>query len=492
MAAASSIKVEDGAFKKRRYLSVAAICLIVTAVSVLSITDGSMWFDEICRVMDPISGDLRATLKTAMGYAQPGYMLYMFLWARLGGTTEYFLRCSNLPFAAMALFYVFRIVKAKGWSVWWCLAFFIHPMFAYYMDEATPYIIVYALSLALIYYTYFAPEPDSTGNITKINGIYLLGVFVHFMFGFIIVLYFMHCLFVLRKEGKRPILRHAAVMACFSPAYLALLYLYARCLGKTQTGFGWKSILYIPYSFLGMQGAGLSRNDLRAGNFDQMQFWNMALLGLFAVVLLALAALVLLKEKRVFREERELLMSLAAYFAVIFAVAAVVKMGLWERHCMTAFPVYLICMCDVLHDLWGRRLPRFMIACYFILLVVSAGNIVYNYYYSCDDIKGATEQVAEHLAEDPQALVIDTQGDGVEKRYYSYVEAASDPDGQVVNMMGAADEDVIERMGDSLDQDPILILFEKNCSRYLYHYYDDDPTYQVDERYNSFRLVTFR
>ena len=467
----------------------AAVCLIVTAITVLSITDGSLWGDEICRVADAIRGDLRATMRTAMGYAQPGYMLYMFLWVKLAGATEYLLRCSNLPFAALALFYAFRIVKAKGWSVWWCLAFFVHPMFAYYMDEATPYIIVYALSLALIYYIYFAPDPDSAGNIIKINAIYLLGVFVHFMFGFIIVFYFMHCLFVLKREGKRPILRHAAVMACFSPAYLVLLYLYARYLGKTQTGFGWKSILYIPYSFLGMQGAGLSRNDLRAGNFDRIQPWQVVLLAVFVVVLIALALLALAKQRRVIAEERELLVSSAAYFAVIFAAAAVVEMGLWERHCMTAFPVFMICMCDVLHSLWGGKgLPRFMTACYFVLLILSAGNIVFNYYYSCDDIRGATEQVAEHLAGNPQALVIDTQN----TEYYSYADAAADPDSQIIEMADAPDEDVIACMTDSLDRDPILVLFEKNCSRYLYHYFDNDPAYRVDDQYNSFRLVTVR
>lgn len=331
------------------------------------------------------------------------------------------------------------------------------------------------------------PDPDSSGNIIKSNAIYLLGVFVHFMFGFIIVFYFMHCLFVLRREGKRLILRHAGVMACFSPAYLFLLYLYARYLRKTQTGFGWKSILYIPYSFLGMQGAGLSRNDLRAGNFDRIQTWQIVLLAVFVVVLIVLALLALAKQRQVIAEERELLVSSAAYFAVIFAVAAVVEMGLWERHCMTAFPVFMICICDVLHSLWREKgLPRFMAACYFVLLVLSAGNIVFNYYYSCDDLRGAAEQVAEHLTRDPQALVIDTQS----IEYYSYADAAADPDSQIIEMAGIPDEDVIACMKDSLDRDPILVLFEKNCSRYLYHYFDNDPGYRVDDQYNSFRLVT--
>ena len=164
------------------------ISCIIFFIAILSISNTGMWYDEICRVFDPITGNLANTIKTSLSFAQPGYMLFMHLWERItfGTQIEFFIRCSNLVFVPIAIFYAYKIAKAKKWSLWTILLFFIHPIFVYYMNEATPYIIVYALSLAYTYYVFFSEDFNSTKNIFIINLIYLLGVFVHFMFGFII------------------------------------------------------------------------------------------------------------------------------------------------------------------------------------------------------------------------------------------------------------------------------------------------------------------
>lgn len=101
----------------------------------MSITNGSLWGDELYRVVDSISGDLYATMKTATGYAQPGYMLYMLLWTHITGSSEFILRCSNIPFAVIAMIYVYKIVDSKGMSIWWSILFFrdadkdaLHPI----------------------------------------------------------------------------------------------------------------------------------------------------------------------------------------------------------------------------------------------------------------------------------------------------------------------------------------------------------------------------
>lgn len=469
----------------RRFTTV-LICVFVLLLAFFSISDGSLWGDEICRVADPISGDLSATLKTAMGYAQPGYMLFMMVWSKLIGTREFLLRCSNLPFVCIALLYAFRIVRSRGWRDWWVLVFFVHPMFVYYMDEATPYIIVYALSLAFIYHLYCVPCPHSVRNIVTLNAIYLLGVFIHFMFGFIIAFYFIQCFLTARKD-KKLILRHAGIMACFCPAYLPLLVLYAKeLLGGAGTGFGIKSILYIPYAFLGMQGVGLSRNDLRAGNFDKLQSVQIVFLLLFVVVLLFLLILFLRNENRFFARNRELLLGTVGYFAVIFLVAGAVDMGLWERHCMAAFPVYMILVIDMFHGLLssGKR-GRVLLASYALLLCISAGNIAFNYYYSCDDYKGVTSRLASLFEQNKDLVVIDNY----ETQYYSYLNAVPDPEAQILHAKN--DDELIGLLDTTETENVVIVLFEKNCSRALYHRFDGEPGATVDNSFNSFKIISF-
>lgn len=460
------------------------VCAIVAAIAILSVSDGSLWGDEICRVVAPISGSLSATMDVALGYAQPGYMLYIFLWNRLVGSTELLLRYSNLPFAAIALFFAFKIVKSRNWSPWWTLAFFAHPMFAYYMNEATPYIIVYALSLAFTYYLFCVEDFQSRNNLIRLHLIYLTGVFIHFMFGFIFTLYVTKALLSARNQ-KKLLFGHLKIMLRFSPFYLVLLGVYLTSLRGTHTGFGVKSVLYIPYAFLGMQGAGLSRNDLRAGNFEKIQAWQCAALALFLLTLILLLRLAVKDGRRLVRNNHDILLAIAAFFAVILPVSAIVQLGLWERHCMTVFPAYMICACDFLRHLLSRPKARALLVSYWLLLAVSSFNIAFNYYYSCDDIKGMTQEVAASLQENPDLTVVvsDTFD------YYSY---PPDFENQVFILPSTQLDEMRDYVSGLGDKEFLLVLFEKGVSRQAYHYYDNQDGYLVDNRYNSFKLISRR
>lgn len=474
---------------RKTFLPVLLISLFVLGLAFFSITDGSLWGDEIVRIADPIRGDLKATLRFAGSCGQPGYMLFMMLWSWLTGSSEFILRCSNLLFVPLALYYAFKIVRSRGWSDWWVLVFFVHPIFAYYMDETTPYIILYALALALIYHVYFTASFHDLRNIIAINLIYLLGVFVHFIFGFAIMFYFVECALTARKS-KKLVLRHARVMAAFCLAYLPLLVFYITNLNGGQTGFGLRCILYIPYAFLGLQGTALSRNDLRAKNFDKLQPVHVVLLVLFAIVLTAMLVLCICRLRKrggvrqFFTGNCELLLGLLGYFAVILPVAAVVHMGLWERHCIAAFPVYLILAIDVFHVLYDGK-GRIVLAAYAALLCVSMGNIMFNYYYSCDDYQGVTSRIETLFSQHADLVVIDNYT----TRYYSYLDAVPDPERQIVHLKDETDDEIASCFDTQEAENVLLVLFEKNCSKQLYRHFDDDPRFVVDGRYNSFKLI---
>lgn len=154
------------------------------------------------------------------------------------------------------------------------------------MDEATPYIIIYTLSLAYTYYVFFNDDFNSIKNIVVINLIYLLGVLVHFIFGFIIIPYIVMYLINNYKERKM-IFKHIKILLLFSIIYVPLLIIYLLNLAHgNATGYGIKNIAYIDYAFLGMVGLALSRNDLRALNFQKITNSQIVLLVLMVIVLI--------------------------------------------------------------------------------------------------------------------------------------------------------------------------------------------------------------
>ena len=461
------------------------LVFIIMIISVVSITCGSLWGDEICRVEAPISGDIIETIKVSLGYAQPGYMMYIFLWSKIFGSTEFILRCSNLPFVIISIYYVFNVIKANKWPDWFSILFFCHPMFIYYMDEATPYIIVYALALAFIFHIYFVGEAFNTKkNIININLIYLLGVFIHFMFGFIIILYFIKCLIEMKINNKNIIKNHILILILFCVGYLPLGILYAKFLIGTYTATNSiiKSIMYIIYNFIGMQGIGLSRNDLRAGNFENINIMHIIMLFIFSLVLLSILIISHKTILKYVKDNPDIVIGCIVFFIVILTVAKIVSMGLWDRHCMTVFPLFVIFLCGISSELVKTNHWSFLLYAYVVLLIISSFNIRFNYYYSCDDIKGVTEEVNRLMAENNDLTVITTTDDN---NYYKF-----EPNDNIIVNVENADVNEISQYINNLSSKCILILFEKNCSKELYDFFDTDDNYIVNDNYNSFKLVS--
>ena len=454
-----------------------AISLLIIAISILSITNGSMWFDEICRVVDAIEGSLSNTIKTGLSFAQPGYLLYMYLWERitLGNSIEFIIRCSNLVFVPIAIYYAYQIVKAKKWNIWTILLFFIHPMFVYYMNEATPYIIVYSLSLAYTYYVFFSKDFNSKENILKINIIYLLGVFIHFIFGFIIIPYIVKCLFE-NYKNKAIIKSHIIILLLFSIIYAPLLIVYMLNLVHVTTGFGIKNIAYIIYSFIGMAGVGLSRNDLRALNFNKISNIQIILLIIMLLTCICISYLIIKNIKKIIKAEKIYLICIIIYFAIIFIIGAAIQFGAYERHCYTIFPLFLITLIDITHIILNDK-NKVLFVLYIILLIYSSLNIRFNYYYRCDDYKGVYNYIKSNK-ENIDYLIVNYNTDIYD---ISYVYDKK-------HILKARKDNKLMKEFEKR-KDATLILFEKNSSEYIFSFYDNKASYKIDDQFNSFKII---
>lgn len=475
---------------RRERIEKLALSACILLIGLASITSRSLWSDEILHAQWIASRDLPATIRSGLVYGKVGYMFIEYLWSCLigGQTGEFALRLSNLLFTVPAILFVFRIVRRRGWPLWMSLLFFVHPMYVYYMNEVTPYILLYALSLDFVDRVLLTDgdEFSSTGNIVAINAIFLLGVFVHFIFGFAIIMYFVRCFRTIRRDRKL-VRRHAAVMLGFGVGYLPLLFLVLTRMRGTALGFRFYNPLYVIYSFLGMGGLGLPRDQLRQMQFSAITPVEIALLGLFTLTALAVFALNWRKNKHALARDRELLIPLLAYFAVLMLVAIPAHFAMWERHCMPMLPVYIIFFGDCMLEVIRERGAKPLYALFLILLLVSSARLKLSDVYGRDDFRGVTEYVAQALQEDDELTVIMCR----KNRYYDLSEAIVSPKQEVIGILGMPSldtyTDFMERVGRK--EHVMMVMYASDIPRVGYNYFDTQPGFEVVSDYRSFKVV---
>lgn len=478
-------------FAKERRGRKLGLALLILGLGLLSITTRSLWHDEISHAQNIVRDDFGATLGSGLAYGKLGYLLIEYLWAALLGphTGEFALRSSNLVFSALAIFYAFRIVEAKRWPLWSCLLFFVHPMYVYYMNEVTPYILLYAVALGFTYHVFLRGDAfSSVGNIVAINALFLFGVFVHFIFGFAVLLYFAKCFLTIRRE-RRLVLRHAGIMLAFGVGYLPMLYLILRYMNGTATGFSVLNPLYVIYCFLGMAGLGVPRGELKLRNFASITPGQILLLGAFALVSLAILALAICRSRGFLKRNQELLAALAVYFIVLILVAIPMHFGMWERHCIVVFPVYMLLFADLMLELCGdgRRLGRLLYALFFLLLLVSCARLRFDAAYVRDDFKGLYADLAEKLQTNDDLKILLQRVNG----YYTLDGALTSPEQEIVNLDQMEPSEIYSCFMERVNrgEDVALVLFSTFTTPQAYAYFDTQPNFTTDTTHPSFKIV---
>ena len=463
--------------------------LFVLLVALLSIHDNGLWGDEACRVWHP-QFTFSEYFSRAVGFGQIGYLMYTAIWSSLFGLSEVALRCSNIPFALLAAYYVLKIVKKTDMPNWSFALFFIHPMFTYYMNEVTPYIVVYAFSLAFIYYIFFFEDTfNDMKHLVRINSVFLAGVFFHFMFGFIYVLYLYKCI-VLLKHRQLALKTHIKCMLLFMIAYIPLLAvicygLFTNSLIRGE--YTIKNVAFILYGFGGFMGLALSRNDLRAGNFSML---TGAQLGC-AVALAALYGLIIVLARKslwaALKPYAGLFISALACFIFLNGVSALIQFRVWERHSMFLFPVWIMLVCLSINALSDGGIKKALLAGLLCLMLFSCFNLRSNYYYCYDDFKGVQASVHKYADEVPidtiYTSIVDNYG------FYSLEEAVAHTAAKIEYITGSL-RDIKQTITDNPEGKYLLILEERALDRDSYQYFDQIAS-RIDTSCNSYKILLF-
>lgn len=423
--------------------------LCALLMSALAINGGSIWDDEGYRSFFALHNDFGNMLAYSGRDKQFAFVFYEYAWLALFPHTEIGMRAMNIPFLLLGVAYLARMLHNRGMSPFWASVLLLHPMVWYYTNEVSPYIIMMAASLGLCFHAFFSGKPESWGNIAGMNACFLLGYACHFIFGFA---YFIIAAGVLLRAVRRqPVAwgRYFAVGTAFCLCYLPLTWWYWIHMEDGQN-YGWgrpgvANIAYTVYSFLGMQGMGLSRLDIRSGEW----LWRLGpqmlaqVLVLLAVFTCGTAALVLLNFRTFLRLLKQRWVAALGICALVFYAGAFIKyFQFWERHVIMLLVLPLVLIPQFGHALWQqapslrRRVSLGLFTLLGLCWAVSCGNIAFNAYYRKDNFRG----VAEYLRDNGYAengVPVLAQGNRFVYFYYENIFPYQLPNDRMLQGFGA-------------------------------------------------------
>lgn len=474
-----------------------ALTLIEILISVVSISSYSLWTDEGIRIHAVVFGNLKDVVHYGLADKQLFFVLKQYLWTSLFGISEIAIRSLNLIFVWMIIYYLNKILGKREIDTSYGLLLFISPMFVYYMNDAGPYIILLAYSLAFLYYVIFIDSFSSKKNAFMINAVFLLGVGTHFIFGFVYLMYLVKVIYMAYKK-QLQIKPHVLTGLAFSPLYVTLLIFYMQAM-ENGASRGWDpptllNILFVVYSFIGSAGLSLSRNEIRAGNFESLEWYQLVLPGCL-VILMGILFWMAIKNKNVVLKPHALMLSGTIVYGLVFYLFSYKwHFHFWERHFITAYVVMLILLIEVASKLIQKNIIKVTITLLSILFLCSSFQLRFNPYYGKDNYKETIDYVFK--SDKPVILF---QGDwkvsnyyGLEAldfRVYQNKESKKDAKGlyYVIDIRNKSSREIEEIVSLYNDDDIIFVFNEKYDSEHVAKEYERRKGYK-QQFYNTFRI----
>jgi hypothetical protein len=150
--------------RDRTFIAVAAATVLV---GLFAISGQSLWIDEGTAALMISRPTLAETWNALRGENSsnlqlPLQLLYLWVWVHLFGNSEYVLRASNIPWLLVALGSLwYAWARQVSRFLWMSAVLLLSPFVWFYMDEARPYMALFACTcvlLAVVIRSYHFPE----------------------------------------------------------------------------------------------------------------------------------------------------------------------------------------------------------------------------------------------------------------------------------------------------------------------------------------------
>ncbi len=379
--------------------------LVCVATAVAAISGQSFWIDEACngwKSSQPTFSEWwREMVKwDGSDLQMPLYMGYAWVWEKVFGHTEWWLRAANLPWFALGLLAVPRRQMAL------LVAIAVSPFAWYYLDEARPYAMQMGATLLMLGALYHLAETragdEANASAAKrwtgcfcagflvLAGSSLLGVvWDGAALGAALAILGWRRVLALGRQNPAAVVIPALGLLALAPYYFWTLKVGARA-AQIPSGMG--NALFAGYEVAGLTGLGPGRLQIRAEG-------RLAVFAPYAMPLAihaTLTAIVFLAGCRysIQRSPRHLWLGVASAVgaATAFLVVAgfVTQFRILGRHFAPLVVFILLLMGAGIRALWGRGALGRAVALMFLLVsLASAMSMRWAQRHVRDDYRGA-------------------------------------------------------------------------------------------------------
>lgn len=389
-----------------------SIFFILSIICSISVTSWSLWVDEaITAEMYSVGSfsELITQFKIRPGseVQMPGWIVFMWGWCKIFGNSEYALRLSNLVFMGLLLLYGYRLVTdAKTTKktrvilqIILCLSI-CNPFILYNMNEARCNIPIFVFSfitvLSLWHFLKTGNKKDWYICLTSFTLGYIFNMLVGFLFfSLLIIIWKENGWKSIFKQQIRSLLIVAIPFIVFTIYYLTTIF-FSNKGGQIETpGIG--NIGYSLYEFAGFGGLGPNKNMIRESDDKGMLLLKYAIYIVPLIICYGVIFISVFKQKKKEWISNIFLISFILGFVIFYIVAYIIQFRFWGRHLIFLYPLWLIFMGYTLNFFYQSRkkLHIVTLGIYIFFIGLSSYNILFNYQYKKENIKGIVQQCKE-------------------------------------------------------------------------------------------------
>lgn len=396
-------------------------------VGALAVSNQSLWIDEAHSAAKAIQPSLTKWWTTIVqdkgsDLQMPFYMLYLWAWAKVFGTSEIALRAANIPWfmaGLPALLWAFpkepalsasRMGRHRQFAI--ATLTLTNAFLWYYISEARPYIVVFAFSaLTVACLLRLREESEGAINSPIWFRLFLLGIVGVCAANLIAVpwaiaaglafIFWLGIRRALRTATRFPLSSASTICALIALGfyYLWSLRVGARASSVGQTGF--VNLAFAFYELLGVAGLGPGRLALREhGAQIIFEYIGPVILGIIAVLILLSAAFIALRKKATRRDLIFFGVAAILPLAVLIAGAVVGHLRLLGRHFTPLLPFLIILFAIGFERILFSKRRRLRVAAIVavIVLLLSALEIRFAQRHQRDDYRSATNLARNAIA----------------------------------------------------------------------------------------------
>lgn len=416
------------------------LAALAIATGLAFITHQSLWMDEGSTVFKALLPSLsdwwHMTMRLGGSDVQmPVYMFLAWGWEKLGASTEYALRCVNLPWIIVA-------TLALGRVRFWPLVLLTSPFMLYYTGEMRPYAMQVAAGAVAALALFKVHAGKDGGGFDGIHTTAAAALFLAsssltaavWAVGLWIGVLVLRPDWLKRAGFWMRLAPWAAAATLLAGYYLCTLLQGYRA--ASADGGGIMSMLFGFYELLGLAGLGPGRNELRANPASALS--SLAILLPATLILAAAWFHGTWRWQQSVSNRTFSAVALAVLVPLVFLATVGVMMDfrVLGRHLSPVLPAVLLPIAMTL-DTTGKRqtLWRTVGAAAVALSITSAIGLRFMERHARDDYRRATDIVVKALRDGKRVW---WQADMNATRFYAYREGGM----PMVNAIQVLESDV--------------------------------------------------